>query len=343
MPSVPKTARPDWTVDPETAGAREVLPGLWRLRLPLAWPGIDHANAYAIDAVGGGIVLVDCGTAGDPSHIEALDHALGEAGRSVDDVQLLVGTHAHADHIGLAGELVERTGCEFWTHPSTAPLYDGARDPQEIFRRRASFARSEGVPREYLATCADTSEETDAVARPLEPHVALREGMTIPTALGPWTVLETPGHAPSQVCLLQPEHRAMIVGDLVCAAFGPWFDIGYSRDPYGEWQHSLARIEELGGVDVALPGHGRPIVDQPGLLRSYQRDLVGRLEAVRAAVRKAPGSSGWEITELALGPVEDARAAVLAFDETLAYLRHLSVQGEVVRTVERDRATHHPA
>ena len=40
--------------------ADRVLPGIWRLRLPLPWPGVPHVNAWALQA-GDGIVLVDTG------------------------------------------------------------------------------------------------------------------------------------------------------------------------------------------------------------------------------------------------------------------------------------------
>ena len=37
----------------ELSRADRVLPGLWRLRLPLPWPGVPHVNAFAIAAVDG--------------------------------------------------------------------------------------------------------------------------------------------------------------------------------------------------------------------------------------------------------------------------------------------------
>ena len=44
----------------ELARADRVLPGVWRLRLPLPWPAVPHVNAYAISA-GSGVVLFDTG------------------------------------------------------------------------------------------------------------------------------------------------------------------------------------------------------------------------------------------------------------------------------------------
>ncbi|MDQ8043902.1 MAG: MBL fold metallo-hydrolase [Solirubrobacteraceae bacterium] len=325
----------DWSVDPSLAGAREVMPGLWRLRLPLNWPGIDHTNAYAVDAEGGGIVLFDCGAAGadgDDTHEAALDIALAAAGRRIEEVELLVGTHAHADHMGLAAHVVERSGCELWAHPQTEVLYDAFHDPDGIEARRRAFARREGVPEDYVPACADIREETDGVADAVEPDVALGEGSVIPTALGPWRALATPGHTPSHLCFLQEERRTMVVADLVCAAFAPWFDHGYSHDPYGEWQASLERIADLGGVDIGLPGHGRPAVDLPALLTEHRTGLAGRLDATRTALVEGPATA-WEITCRLFGTPQDERAAVLQVDEAVAYLRHLQRSRLAVRAV----------
>ena len=44
----------------EVGRGEKVLPGVWRLRLPLPWPGVPHCNAWAL-AAGDGIVLVDTG------------------------------------------------------------------------------------------------------------------------------------------------------------------------------------------------------------------------------------------------------------------------------------------
>src|SRR4051794_41884054 len=53
-----------------------VLPGLWRLRLPLPWPGVPHGNAWAI-AAGDGIVLVDTGVH-EPGSMGHLERALAQ-------------------------------------------------------------------------------------------------------------------------------------------------------------------------------------------------------------------------------------------------------------------------
>src|SRR5271156_2259725 len=82
----------------EIGRGERVLPGLWRLRLPLPWPGIPHCNAWAI-AAGSGIVLVDCGMH-EPGSLGQLELALTQVNLRLELVQRLVITHAHSDHWG---------------------------------------------------------------------------------------------------------------------------------------------------------------------------------------------------------------------------------------------------
>src|SRR5688500_11820319 len=133
---------------PEPGRGERVLPGAWRLRLPLPWPGVPHGNAWALRA-GDGIVLVDTGIHSDTSFGE-LELALRMVGLSVDDVQLLVCTHAHSDHYGQAAAIVERTGCELWMHPDIEHMTAPARDPEASFDERAASAIRSGVPEEMV-------------------------------------------------------------------------------------------------------------------------------------------------------------------------------------------------
>src|SRR5215208_5596827 len=94
----------------ELGRGERVLPGVWRLRLPLPWPGVPHCNAWAI-AAGDGIVLVDTGTY-EPGSMGNLDRALEHVGLKVENVKLVVITHAHADHCGQAHPIADRAGCE---------------------------------------------------------------------------------------------------------------------------------------------------------------------------------------------------------------------------------------
>ena len=73
----------------------------------------------------------------------------------------------------------------------------------------------------------------------------------IETDLGIWKVYETPGHAPSHVCLFQPERRLLISGDHLLGRVSLYYDYGYTPDPVAEFVSSLSVVELLGdGIRV---------------------------------------------------------------------------------------------
>jgi glyoxylase-like metal-dependent hydrolase (beta-lactamase superfamily II) len=323
-----------WSVDAPSAGAREVLPGLWRLRLPLPWAEIPHVNAFVID-IADGVMLVDCGPAGDSSCEESLHRALAQTGHSLADVRLLVGTHTHSDHIGLAAFVREQTGAELWMHAATEHFYNAMRDPEGVQAARERRARAEGVPEDLLGEFRDVREETEGVIAPVDPDRELVDGMRLPSALGDWEVVETPGHSPSHVCLVQRERGLVILGDLLSPVFTPYFDYGYSPDPIAEYLQSLERLETMGGLTLGLPGHGRPLEDVDSLIVLHRRSVEERLAATQAVVdRGAYGA--WEITAQVFGERPSGMGGVSHVGEVMAYLLHLRRQGTVVRNVGPD-------
>ena len=194
----------------ELARADRVLPGLWRLRLPLPWPGVPHGNAYAI-ASGSGIVLVDTGIH-EPGSMRQLERALDQAGLRLEHIRLVVCTHAHSDHYGQAAPIIEAAGCELWMHPNHAHATKTAADPDKAFERRFEIARQSGVPAAALEEFREARSGRDyGIASIVEPTRELLPGVEVQTDLGTWQVYETPGHAPSHVVLHQPERGLLLV------------------------------------------------------------------------------------------------------------------------------------
>src|SRR5262249_1383433 len=144
----------------------------------------------------------------DRGSMTDLERALFQSGFRVEDIRLLVITHAHADHCGQAPSIAERAGCEVWMHPAWA-LHTG-----DHLERNIGIARRGGVPEEAIERAAVRREESGSgIAGTLRADRDLVEGVEFDTDLGPWAIVETPGHAPSHVCLHQPERRLLISGD----------------------------------------------------------------------------------------------------------------------------------
>ena len=312
----------------ELARADRVLPGLWRLRLPLPWPVVPHGNAYAI-AAGNGVVLVDTGIH-EPGSLRQLELALSQVGLRLDHVRLLVCTHAHSDHYGQAGPIVEAAGCELWMHPNHEHMTRAAADPTTAFERRFEVARQSGVPAEALAAYREArSGQGFGIASIVEPERDLVAGVEVETDLGAWRVYETPGHAPSHVVLHQPERGLLLSGDHLLGRVSLYYDYGYTPDPAGEFLSSLDVVGEL-DVQLVLAGHGRPVRDAGSLIEANRRAVHERLERVRTALAGGEPRTAFEIVpEMLDSELPEPMMIGWGLPEALCYLRHLELRGEV--------------
>jgi glyoxylase-like metal-dependent hydrolase (beta-lactamase superfamily II) len=311
----------------EVGRGERVLPGVWRLRLPLPFPGVPHCNAWAV-ASGMGVVLFDCGMH-EPGSMAHLELALEQCNLRLEHVRLLVITHAHPDHYGQAAAVVERTGCEVWMHPDHAHATRAAEDPEAVLQQRIEIARSAGVPAEPLGRWTEARREGGTgIAGAVEPDRPLLPGVEVRSDLGAWLVIETPGHAPSHVCLFQPERRLLISGDHLLGRISLYYDYGYTPDPVGEFLHSLDGVEAF-GARLALPGHGRTFADV-GAHIDANRDLVAeRLERVVGVVREHGPVTAFDALPELYGEQPTTATASWWLQETLCYLRHLEVTGRV--------------
>jgi glyoxylase-like metal-dependent hydrolase (beta-lactamase superfamily II) len=313
---------------PEAPRSEKVLPGVWRLRLPLPWPGVPHGNVWAV-AADGGIVLFDTGIGGKGG-LRRFDLALAQAGFGLEDVRLLVCTHSHTDHYGLAAPIVEGAGCELWMHPAWEHIRLLADDPAAHLEQRIEVARSNGVPPALLERFRERRKdgEDSGIDGIVGPDRDLVPGVEVETDLGVWQVHETPGHAPSHVVLHQPERKLMISGDHLLGRTVLFFDHGHSPDPVGEFTRSLDVIEPL-EVGLVLPGHGRTFREPQAKIDEARRqvgELLGKTRDALGEGEKTP----FEIVAEIVGPnnVNNVGTAWV-LQIVLSCLDHLAILGEV--------------
>jgi len=316
---------PESTRRRELGRGERIVPGVWRLRLPLPWPGIPHCNAWAV-AAGDGVVLFDCGLH-EPGSMAHLERAMAQVNLRLEQVRLLVCTHAHADHYGQAASVIDASGCELWMHPNHVHARRVLEDPDAASARRVEIARMSGVPLEPLLDWAQSARgRNPGIARLVQPDRELVDGVAIQTDLGDWTVVETPGHAPSHVCLHQPERRHLISGDHLLGRVSLYFDYGWTPDPIGEFLASLDRIEAL-DARLCLAGHGRTFTDVSAHIEGNRALVAQRLETVRAAVHEHGPITAYDIVPLLHGQALTQLTAGWWLPETLCYLRHLEATG----------------
>ena len=312
----------------ELARADRVLPGLWRLRLPLPWPGVPHGNAYAI-AAGDGVVLVDTGLH-EPGSIRQLELALDQAGLRLEHVRLVICTHAHSDHYGQAASIMQASGAELWMHPNHEHMTQAAEDPARAFERRFEIARQSGVPSAALQEFREARGEAKfGIAEIVMPDRELVPGVEVETDLGSWQVHETPGHAPSHVVLHQPERGLLLSGDHLLGRVSLYYDYGYSPDPAGEFLSSLDVVDGL-DVQLVLSGHGRPVRGARELTAANRRTIAERMDRIRAALDEGPHTA-FDLVPRMWSDVSLPEPLMIGWGltEALCYLNHMELRGEV--------------
>jgi glyoxylase-like metal-dependent hydrolase (beta-lactamase superfamily II) len=317
----------------EHGRADRIVPGIWRLRLPLPWPGVPHVNAFAIDR-GEGIVLIDTGIHEDGA-LKELERALEGAGRRLEDVELLVCTHAHSDHYGLAAPILERAGCELWMHPAHAHMTRAVADPERFLERRIEVARQSGVPLEPLRRWAQERRgQQPGIAEVVLPDRELVEGVEFDTDVGTWVAYETPGHAPSHVSLYQPDHRLLASGDHLLGRVSLYFDYGWTPDPLGEFLSSLDVVERL-GARLCLPGHGRAFADVQAHIEANRAEVRMRLERTAAATAER-ALTAYELVPEVFDREADPMMLGWLLTIALCFLSHLERTGQVERVTSDD-------
>ena len=320
----------------ELGRGERVIPGIYRLRLPLPWPGVPHCNAWAV-AAGDGVVLFDTGMH-EPGSFAHLERAMAQVNLRVENVRLVVCTHAHSDHYGQAATVIERTGCELWMHPDHEHMTRSAQDPEAGLARRLEVARQSGVPAEPLRAYAEARRgQGFGIAAIVEPDRDLLPGVEIHSDLGTWRVIETPGHAPSHVCMYQPEKRILISGDHLLGRVSLYYDYGYTPDPAGEFLRSLEAVEDL-DARLALSGHGKTFTDIGGHITGNRLLVAERLDACMRALREHGAMSAYEAVPHVFGASITANNAHWWLSETLCYLQHLEVTGRAERQADADDA-----
>lgn len=232
---------------PRSKFTRDLAPGVHRL---------EHAyvNYYLLEAEGS-ITVVD---AGFPTTWSHLIDALGTLGRTIDDVEALVLTHAHFDHLGVARRLNRERSVPAQVHPADHRI---AKHPYRYARERTPFVYPFRYPKAIPILASMTAAGAIAVrgAEVVE-SLPTRGTLDVP---GTPEIVFTPGHTMGHCALWLPGSGALITGDALVtldpykATRGPQIIAGAAT---ADSAKALASLDALAETDapLVLPGHGEP-------------------------------------------------------------------------------------
>jgi glyoxylase-like metal-dependent hydrolase (beta-lactamase superfamily II) len=212
-----------------------------------------YTNWYLIED-DGRLTIVDAGV---PRSWDSLHDALQRLGRRASDVEALVLTHAHFDHVGFAERARAQLDIPVYVHENDVPL---TRHPLQYGHERSRLPYFLTQVRAFPIVAALTRARAwwpDSI----KSVVRYRDGQ-LPVPGSP-RVVSTPGHTLGHCALHLPDRDVVIAGDAVVTLdpytgrTGPRI---VARAATADSERAMATLDALAetGARTVLVGHGEP-------------------------------------------------------------------------------------
>ncbi|MDP6180466.1 MAG: MBL fold metallo-hydrolase, partial [Desulfatiglandales bacterium] len=239
----------------------EIVPGILQFKIPLPDSPLGDVNAYLIEADDGWILL-DTGWNTEEA-FNAFEGQLKEAELDFKDISLIIITHVHPDHFGLAGRIKQLAGCEVAIHRMEQSLIESRYLWTDILlKEMGKFLYRHGTPEEDLPILQSASMAVVQNVVPSVPERALFGGEIITAGVFGLQVLWTPGHARGHICLYDSSRKILFTGDHILPVITPNISLHVqsSENPLGDYLRSLKSLRQL-DVDLVLPAHENIFTD----------------------------------------------------------------------------------
>jgi glyoxylase-like metal-dependent hydrolase (beta-lactamase superfamily II) len=314
--------------------------------LPLPTPfAIGNVNCVVLE--GEPLTVVDPG----PHMLsarEALAAGLAERGHEIGDIERILLTHQHHDHVGLAGEIALQAGAEIAAiDPLADFLADFDRSMDHDDRYAVETMVRSGIERKVAVTLRSMSAAFRVFGRGAKVDRRFDAGDVFEAGGRELHVLFRPGHSPTDTVFLDEESGLMIGGDhllerissnpIAHAPIGADDPEAAARSsdrprPLLSYLASMRATREL-DVSLVLPGHGDPFADAAALIDRRIEFHDRRARKIRDALKRPMAAS--EIVSV-LWTNLPVTQTYLALSEVIGHLDMLIDAGEAVMVLEGD-------
>lgn len=303
--------------------------------IPLPTPfAVGRVNCYLIED--DPLVLVDPGPRSTVAMAE-LEGALAARGRTLAEVDLVLVTHQHHDHIGAAGLVAERAGAEIGCLGRLADLmadFDALTAAEDDYQ--VAVMLRNGVPEETALTLRDISRAFRRFGAGADVSRRYEEGDEVVLRERRLRVVHVPGHSPTDTLFVDDAQRVAIAGDHLIARVSsnpvihrPMFhaaDPAHRPPTLSVYLESLRRTREM-DLAVVLSGHGKPIENHRSLIDERLGHHEMRKEEIAALIAERPRTAH-DLSRAIWGDVA-LRQAYLTLCEVLGHTDLLVTEGRV--------------
>ncbi|MDQ0253961.1 glyoxylase-like metal-dependent hydrolase (beta-lactamase superfamily II) [Evansella vedderi] len=315
-----------------TSTMEQLTKNIYQMTVPTPFL-VGPVNTYLIE--GDALTLVDTGPKTEEAY-DVLKGHLKEKKLQFEDIEVVILTHHHPDHIGLLEEFLPNA--KVYAHPKVKPWISKERD---FFNTLHSFYQalytSHGVPADLVKAIEKRKRGYLNFSANGYVDKELKEGDMI-EGLPDWTVLETPGHAQSHISLYRELDGVMLAGDHLIEHISSNAII---EGPYpGEKDRPKTLLQYRDSLKkclmakVAYAGHGVAITDPKSLIDSRLRDQDRKAVQFKELMRDEIVTC-FELCKRKYGHIYQQQPD-LTFSETLGHLDLLESRGEI-KQLEQDR------
>ena len=302
-----------------------------RIELPTFF-GMKTVNCYLLkDPVP---TLIDCGES-VPAVWNALTTGLKDNGLAINDIERLVITHAHVDHMGSAAKIAEEANAKIWV---TDMVKDWAVNLVEMWDKRETIILN--TLHQYLGKAAfghvsnliTTMSDMTKKAWPSVPssslHIFQQEG-EIELGGSIWQTLHVPGHSANQSCFFNPLNGQLLSADMLLKVTPtPVIDIKPGSDQVREKAifkllDSYRKIRLL-DIDKVFPGHYEVFENAAQTIDHQVKRIHLRKEECYKIIVGGT-SSFWEIGKMMYG----SDLHLPAINMMVGYLDLLEAEGRI--------------
>lgn len=322
------------TLTPEQALEQAALAGIHCLRIPTPF-AVGRVNCYLLED--GPLTLIDTG----PNSGKALDELqsqLGARGHSIDDLELVIVTHQHIDHLGLVEIIVEHSGAEVAAIGVAAErLANFDEDAEAEDRFAVDLMLRNGIPEEVTVALRSVSRSFRGWGSHVAVTKPLADGEELSFKDRTLQALHRPGHSPSDTVFWDEQRKILIAADHLIGHISSNPLISRSLDgSEGRPQALVTYIESMRKTrempaEIVLSGHGEPITDHVALIDDRIVKHERRREKIYKLIAEQP-RSGFDLAQTIWGNVAVTQA-FLTLSEVIGHADLLVNEGRV-REVE---------
>ncbi len=252
-----------------------------RIELPTRY-GMKTVNAYLF--VKPEPVLVDCGEK-TPATWKALQSALAKYDLAIKDIKKVIITHAHVDHMGMAGKIAKESHAEIWVNDYS---YDWATNLEEMWQRRIALMKKlmrKDIPpngqgmalKKMMISFMEAVTTTwDTIPKNQLRRFAIDDQLNLGGL--DWEVIYAPGHSNTQTCFYQPAKKWLIAADMLLRITPtPVMDVSIADPTKREnslfiMLQSFQKMADL-EIEKVFPGHYEPFGNHRQLIQ-FQTDRI---------------------------------------------------------------------